>query len=337
MRNPETPLKVYITVDTEFSVGEAFVAPETNSPVGPESVYCHVAGHSEGLGFMLDTLKAHDLTATFFVEALNTLWFGDEPMGAIARLLQSQGQDVQLHLHPFWLYFQNPDWRRRLSIEEPQDRISGQSTDFVCKLLQMGVEAFERWGVPRPKAFRSGNLDADENVYLALNQCGIHVASNIGLAINRPKESSLWLTGGAHRIHGVTELPILSYRIGSSTQSGKQKTLTITGSSWSEIRTLLLKARRAGYQQLVLLTHPFEFIKAPPSGTPVFVNRINQDRFRRLCRFLEAHPEDFQADVIGNLDPGTLDMTATPTLNVSPLQAATRMVVNHLNDRVMRL
>jgi hypothetical protein len=56
------PLTVYITVDTEFSVGNAFSNPASGKLVGPDWVYCPVDGRSQELGFLLETLAAHGLS-----------------------------------------------------------------------------------------------------------------------------------------------------------------------------------------------------------------------------------------------------------------------------------
>ncbi|OOG20661.1 hypothetical protein B1C78_17050 [Thioalkalivibrio denitrificans] len=332
-----TPLTVHITVDTEFSVGDAFSNPQTGEPVGPDWVHCPVNGRSQGLGFLLDTMDAHGLSATFFVEALNTVYFGDEPMGRIARTLMDRRQDVQLHLHPFWLYFREPDWRRRLASIPPEDRTSGRSPESLAELIEAGLETFIRWGLPRPVAFRSGGLDVDGNVYRALKGCGLHIASNIGLGICEPADRSLHQIGGAHRFHGVVELPILTYHVASLGRTVQRKSLTITGSSWPEIRSLLWKARRAGYQQVVLLTHAFEFVKVSVSGEIVRENRINQSRFTRLCEFIAEHPDDFRSGLMRDVDPDRLSFDPVPPIGVSIWQASGRMVVNRLNDAVMRI
>ena len=47
--------KVFITIDTEFSIGGAFEAPLTVKPIGSQNVWCEAGGKSQGLGFMLDT------------------------------------------------------------------------------------------------------------------------------------------------------------------------------------------------------------------------------------------------------------------------------------------
>ena len=73
------PIEVCITVDTEFSIGGNFGNPEL-APIAKPIVLGTVAGQEHGLGFMLDCLAEFDIRATFFVETLQTAYFGDEPM-----------------------------------------------------------------------------------------------------------------------------------------------------------------------------------------------------------------------------------------------------------------
>ena len=106
--------EVAITVDVEFNIGGAFAEPSSRRPVGIESVECRVDGEPAGLNYILDTLERHGLRGVFFVEVMNTCYFGDLPMGEIARAIHSRGHDVQLHLHPCWAAFAHPDWQQRV-------------------------------------------------------------------------------------------------------------------------------------------------------------------------------------------------------------------------------
>ena len=84
--------KVVLTVDVEPSVGGAFTDPR-HTPLLDEPVGGEVKGRSEGLGFLIETLCGHGLTATFFVETVHTRYFGDLAMGRYAEQLVRAGQD----------------------------------------------------------------------------------------------------------------------------------------------------------------------------------------------------------------------------------------------------
>src|SRR5215472_294459 len=86
------PIEVCITIDTEFSVGGNFGDPAL-PPVAEPIVLGSVGGKEQGLGFLLDSFAEFGVRATFFVEALQTAYFGDEPMGSIARRIAEAGHD----------------------------------------------------------------------------------------------------------------------------------------------------------------------------------------------------------------------------------------------------
>src|SRR5262249_58215776 len=101
----QEPIEVCITIDTEFSIGGNFENPAL-APIAEPIVLGRIGEKEQGLGFLLDSFSEFGVQATFFVEALQTAYFGDEPMGRIAGRIAAAGHDVQLHLHPCWLHYE---------------------------------------------------------------------------------------------------------------------------------------------------------------------------------------------------------------------------------------
>lgn len=331
--------QVCITVDTEFDIAGAFADPARCRPVAQQSVLCEIDGRSHGLGFMLETLAAHGIAATFFVEALNSLYFGDEPMRVIAHRLLQAGHDVQLHLHPCWTYFRDPAWRDRLASMPPNDSVAGRSEEEVQALIAAGLAAFARWEVPRPVALRTGGLHVDLTVYAAMHRQGLPVASNVGLAIYRPASQALHLYSGRHRINGVLELPVLTYLRFQFAGWSNEKTLTVTGTSWAEMESLLWAAHRAQASPVVILTHPHEYVKfmpADPSSRALRPNRINQRRLSQLCAFLERHRDSFEVVTFARQASEWLQSgdSGNSRLDVSLFHAMRGMAENKLNDLI---
>jgi len=326
--------EVLITVDTEFSIAGAFRNPAQRRPVGEPAVLGEINGRSHGLGFLLETLKRSHLPATFFVESFNVHYFGDNSMGRLARRIRDHGHDVQLHIHPCWGVFRHPDWRERLGDSPPDDSMAGRTPEAVASLVREGADTVERWGLPRPVALRTGSLRVDRAVYAGMAAAGLGLASNVGLAIHRPAEPELQLTGGRHRVEGVLEVPVLGYRDLAWSGLDHVKNLTITGCSWAEIRWLLLAARRRGVRTVVLLTHPFEFVKYDESFSTLRPNRVNQGRFRALCDFLTREADGFQATTFGAGRNRWLESAEEPApdLATPPWLTAGRWVVNKLNE-----
>lgn len=327
------PTDICLTIDTEFSINGAFAHPGSREPLGEARVHCPVGGEDQGLKFLLRTFGATGLRATFFVETANIAYFGDRPMGRVVETLLEHDQDVQLHLHPCWRIFDDPAWQERVLAAPPSDQSAAEPIEVLCALLDQGIGAFTRWGAPRPVALRTGNLSAGPNVYQAMAESGLPLGSNVAVGYAPPAEPSLRLMGGVHPVGEVVEVPVLSYLQLKFGRWSKMRMLAITAASWPETKALLLKAREAGVSPVVILTHPFEFIKT--QGGTDRVNRINQEHLRKLCAFIADNPRSFRATTFGR--DGECWRARAPA-SIPALRAPLgtvlgRMAVNALNDR----
>lgn len=327
--------EVCITFDVEFTIGGAFADPYGKAPIAEPAVFCNVNGTSQGLGFILDTLDAYHHNATFFVEALNHHYFGDKPMARIAQQILRRGHDIQLHLHPCWCRFRQSNWQDHLGANPPNDSMADRSEDELCELISDGIDTFKRWGIPRPVAMRTGGLHADLTIYRALSRNSIPLASNVGISIYQPRESTLQLFAGRHEIEGVLEVPILSYLDLFMLSNNHLKTLTITGSSWQEFRALLQQAHQRQAGPITILSHPSEFVKGQDlQYTVCHTNRLNQARFRQLCQFLQDHRNTYHTQTFAGAKDTWLAEGSTENISLSvPLSATIkRLVENRLND-----
>ena len=327
--------EVCITIDTEFSIGGAFADPVRRQPIGEENVTCPADGHENGLGFLLDTFRDHGIAATFFTETLQSAYFGDAPRGRMVERILRAGQDVQLHLHPCWRSFHEPVWRETVRHTPPNDRCDGRTDAEMQDIIGEGIAGLQRIGAPRPAALRTGNLQADRTTYRAMEACGLPVASNLGAALFRPDDPALRLAGGRHRIGQILEVPVLTYTQLALGSRRLPRLLTTTATSAAETEALLRQARREGVPTVVLLTHPFEFIKGDRLDlSRQHANRINKRRMERMCAFIAGHSAEFTAVSFGQAAPGWL---AAPDVPAPALQAPlwpvlSRMVQNRAND-----
>lgn len=313
--NAPPPLEILLTVDVEFSIHGAFTLPDA-TPLGEKNVLCpDGSGREQGLGRLLDTLAEHHLVASFFCETLQSTWFGPEPMGQIVQRIQAAGHDVQLHLHPCWEFFRHPDWRERLGRERPNDNCHGRTVTELTRWIQDGRARFRQWGVEPPVALRAGGLRVDRQLYRVMAAMGMPAASHIGIGIFMPEEPELRLANGLHRIDGVLELPVLSHHARLPRLSRPWRALTLTGTSWWEMRALLEQARRARLSPVVILIHPRDLAGAAP-GYPA--HRLHQSRLARLCRLIGAHPDRYRAVSIRAALPEWRDRPALPARTLSP-------------------
>lgn len=315
--------RVCLTIDTEFSIAGAF-ADAACRPVAEPMVWCDVGGSSQGLGFLLSTFKRHRIPATFFVEALQRHYFTDDPMRPIVQCIRDAGHSLELHAHPCWSVFQHADWAERVRRQPRQDDFHGRGEDDSLALIRQGQQVFRDWGLEPPRVFRSGSLQHDDALYRALARAGIPYSSNVGLAIFDSGDPHYRLYSGAHLRHGVLELPVLTF---SDWQLGGRrhlKSLTIAGTSHAETVWLLAQAQRAGIEQVVILTHPFEYVQSRDPGLRhARRHAVNQQRLLRLCRFLDASRDRFLPSSLADAAAAAMPQALQPAMPATATSAAT--------------
>lgn len=331
MTKPKKLTQVCFTVDTEFSIAGNFSDPNL-SPVAEPMVLGKIRDKEHGLGFLLDSFSDFGIKATFFVEALQTTYFGDEPMGSIVQRIASAGQDVQLHLHPCWLHYGDQSDAK----PAPNDSCAGRSEAELDHFFRLGRDAFARWGLPTPIAVRPGNFQVDANFYRAAAKSGIVISSSVALAAYRPHEEELKLVGGRLRFGQVLEFPVCCYNYQLGTKK-RLRILSITACSRAELIAVLCQAHDRGISPVVILTHPQEFIKRKDYRyRQIRRNRVNQGRLRAVLRFLHGNRDKFHTVPICQLrddgpDIGTREDCA---MSVASRIGVMRMVENGINDRL---
>jgi hypothetical protein len=93
-------------------------------------------------------------------------------------------------------------------------------------------------------------------------------------------------------------------------------------------------------ETIVLLTHPFEFIKGDRlDPARQRVNRINQRRLERLCAFVAEHDDAFESVSFAQAAPGWLGSKdePEPDLHVPLLPMLGRLIENKANDLIPAL
>jgi peptidoglycan/xylan/chitin deacetylase (PgdA/CDA1 family) len=290
------PTDVCITIDTEFSIGGAFADPLRYRPLSDELVNCTVDDAEEGLGFLLRLFRQYDVTATFFIEVLQSYYFGDLPMGRIAERIAKEHHDIQMHLHPCWTHFLN-HWR---TLPAADDTCATRTVNELAAMMDFGVNVFSRWSLPPPVALRAGGFSSSRAVYQAMGQLGLRLASNIALGINLPLDPDIRFENGSRFIEGILEIPAFTYEAFLPLIGSHSRTLAITACSWAETESLLWQARAANLAPIVILTHPFEFVKKDGFRYErLRRNRVNQVRLEQLLRFIREHDREFTSATFG--------------------------------------
>ena len=324
--------KVVLTVDVEASIAGAFRVGAGHSPLIDEPVAGEVGGKGEALGFIIEILREHGFVATFFVETVQTKFFHASRMGRYVDSLSRAGQDIQLHLHPVWLAFRNGELDRSASASDRCDLLPMQ--DLVT-LIEEGSETLRSWTGARPTGLRTGNFATSLSVFEAMRRTGLRHASNICIAMHRPVESELGVSGGVHEFEGIRELPMTCFADHGPVGRGRYRPMSLTAVSVREQIALLTAAHRCGNSVVVILTHPFEFTKRRDVRyTGLRPNRLVQRRFRKLCAFLGANEDKFEVVSLPNAADHLKAGALWTELNGNWVNSVIRAGQNFVCDRV---
>jgi hypothetical protein len=323
--------RVILTVDTEPSVAGAF-ADSRYTPLIHEPVLGEVNGNSEALGFLIEMLSRYGLVATFFVETAHTRYFGDRAMGGYVERLVRTGQDVQLHLHPAWLSFEGG---QRSPGVQHTDSCREMSVEHLAALITEGADQIADWTGKQPSGLRTGNFSTARSVFEAMRQAGLRYSSNICLAIETPPERDLALSGGVHRIAGICELPVTCFADIGPIGRGRLRPMQVTALTGREQINLLDTAHASGNPVVVIVTHPFEFLKKRDFRYTDFrPNQLVQRRFRQLCTFLAENSDRFEVLPLADAADALAGSQRWTDLTGNRVSAIFRAVQNGINDRI---
>ncbi len=328
-------LDVYLTVDTECSMGGAWDSP-TREPVGPDrAILGRTGARRYGTPLIMDLLEEHDLRATFFVEVFASAVVGDTALADAYREIIRRGHDAQLHLHPVFRYYAGR--KRGLPGAEPppahMDQIGSHSPLAQLELLREGVAIFERLVERKPVAFRAGNYSADHATLAALDEVGIRYDSSFNAAyLGRScLITGVEATNSPWRVGSLWEVPLTVFATGVGPLSGL-KPLEIGAVSFLEIKSVLEQAERLGMGCVTMILHSFSLFKKSDSQ----FSRIRPDhllirRLKRLCGYLGAHRDRFRVLTFSDLPEPRVDVPGTSPPRMGLLLPATRRFIQGLN------
>ena len=98
-------MRVYITVDTETSLGGAWRNPDWTPLPLDLTVFGRYGSRYYGIPLIMDILEEHGFRATFFIEVFCSYLIGHEDVAKVFRTVRERGHDPQLHLHPVQRFY----------------------------------------------------------------------------------------------------------------------------------------------------------------------------------------------------------------------------------------
>jgi hypothetical protein len=259
-------MKVFFTVDVETYTGD---------------YEADIRAGGQGLDWLLAICGEYSIAGTFFVEALGALRWGDTGLRTIIDLIRNAGQEVQLHLHPEVLYPQSPGIQMsKLALNEQVD------------LMEKGVAALKRCGVGSVRAFRAGDLAANETTLSAMRQVGILIGSNRDLdtksSIQSEVNDCFPVQHDIAARDGLVDLPVTALRSPLPWLDGAYRHLQVCALSGREMTNALGTLESAGYACATILTHPGEYFA--PASRPAAGKGRNRRRLECIFRYVANRP-----------------------------------------------
>ena len=142
-----------------------------------------------GVPYQLEVLAEHKLKACFFVDPMPALLFGIEPIAAMVKPIIAAGQEVQLHLHPFWANLADGDH------VGTDFELASYDAERQVELVGIARDLLMQAGAPAPVAFRAGSYAANADTIPALAAHGLRYDSSHDRG-HHPRSSFLPLPPG---------------------------------------------------------------------------------------------------------------------------------------------
>ncbi len=280
----QTPLDVYITVDTETWCGGWDNIDRKFPPAFNNYIYGRTPVGDYGLPYQLALLKEHDLKAVFFVEPLFSMRFGKTYLEEIVGLILEAGQSVELHLHPEWT-----DESKQIifpHITGKREHLKFFTYEEQKHLILLGLELLKDAGCNTISAFRAGSFGANDDTLRAASACGLIYDSSYDACIPECEISTSSDIQQPVQLENIIEVPMTTFIDGI----GKRRHAQLTACSFTELKMSLNEAYKNHWQSYVLLSHSFELVNLAQRIPDKLVVR----RFENLCAYLNNNRDKFR-------------------------------------------
>jgi hypothetical protein len=285
MSNSNSPLNVYITVDTETWCGGWNNIDAKFPQAFKNYIYGKTNKGDYGLPFQLKLLNEHGLKAVFFVEPLFSMRFGQSYLDEVVGLVLDANQSVELHVHPEWTDESNSVIFPH--IKNKREHLKYFTVQEQTHLLSLGKDLLIDAGCNNVTAFRAGSFGANNDTLRAVEANGLSIDSSYNYCFGENCEISVFDDIQQPVKHNrIIEVPMTTFIDGSS----KRRHTQLTACSYAELSSSMMNAYEQNWQSYVLLSHSFELMKPDFSSYDKYVVK----RFEKLCIFLADNTDKFQ-------------------------------------------
>lgn len=301
-------IDIFLTVDVEHSIGGAFTDPRLK-PVGSDRrIFGRFGGKVYGIPLLMDIAESYGLRLTFFLETCSADYFGLDTVREVCSTIVARGHDVQLHLHPEFLFLKGDEFRRSM----PRAGMAHLTRSRQRMLIEKGILVLQSCGVPRVAAFRAGGYGANIKTLKALSDADILIDSSYNFSFVKGPEQ-FGMTGPINdlrRYERVYEFPVTQFVCPCPLIRNVRQVrpFDINGAGFLEMRAALKRAALTGPCHVTVVLHSFSFIKAYDLQYQKVRPRWNViRRFEKLCLFLAENPSSYRVRTFGELSKRDLE------------------------------
>lgn len=292
MTTPQSPLNVYITVDTETWCGGWNNIDEKFPNAFNNYIYGKTSQGEFGLPFQLKLLQEYNLKGVFFVEPLFSMRFGKSYLEEVVGMILEANQSVELHVHPEWT-----DESKTVifpHVKSKREHLKFFTLDEQKELLSIGVELLKDAGCKDVTAFRAGSFGANDDTLRAAQTCGLMYDSSYNFCI---PECEIDAFSDIHQPQGfedIIEVPMTTFIDGM----GRRRHTQLTACSFDELKASLLQAYLQKWQSYVFLSHSFELMNLSEAKP----DKVIIKRFEKFCAYLSNNEYKFKTRFFNEVD-----------------------------------
>jgi len=265
-----------------------------------------------GLDFLLKSLRARDLRAVFFVEALASSVTGESALRHTVGLIQSYGQEVQLHVHPEWL----SDITTTGLPARHAPRLADFDITEQTAIIGHALSNLRLAGAADVSAMRAGNMQGNADTARAARAVGL----KWDLSADPARGTAAWLKGPRQMCDDRARVVPLSF---VEDYAGHYRATQLAALSSRELRQALIQAERLAWNVFVILSHSFELVKRKSVGKSL-PDVLHLRRWYELCDFLAANRSTFRTIGCNDLTDRHASWPPTSTLRTNPLHTLLR-------------
>lgn len=292
MANAQSPLNVYITVDTETWCGGWKNIDEKFPHAFSNYIYGKTSQGDFGLPLQLKLLNEYGLKAVFFVEPLFSMRFGKSYLDEVVGMILDAKQSVELHIHPEWT-----DESKKVifpHIKNKREHLKYFTFEEQKELISLGIQLLTDAGCKNISAFRAGSFGANDDTLRAVQACGLIYDSSYNYCNSDCEIKAFSDIQQPQMFDQIIEVPMSTFIDGT----GKRRHTQLTACSFAELKSSLNQAYNHQWQSYVLLSHSFELMKLAEAQP----DKVVIKRFEKFCAYLNQHRDRFNTRFFNEMD-----------------------------------